>query len=320
MQFDSRGVYFFDGRVRCPMAGVGSRGEYASNRLALDNADSTVTLDREAGRITVDNRVSYADKAVIADLAFLAEGVHPGGDRSPFAIHLKIFKTGDKVSVDLHRHLRSQAEMVDVEVEPFEVIVTGGRRQQVVLDQKAIDRLCKKPGLALRLVKSLMAMRDNLEGVRQDPETPGFKVADLSLGFGTRRLAWMMCRAELVSLSADNAELIRGAPVTEMLRDGAWELKLSIHTDRYLPDVVKRDLFLFGLDEQPLLAGARERGLRKGQTMSFRFERGQGALGVDGEIEPMAGALDVARDYIEFHMLGGLLAEEAEKVAARYRE
>jgi hypothetical protein len=301
------------------MAGVGSRGDFESNRIALDSSDTTVTLDRQAARITVDNRVEYADKSVVADLTFLAEGIHKGGTRSPFAIHLKIFKTGTKFSIDLHRHLRSQEEMVDVEVEPFEVFATDGNQRHVYLDQDKIQRLCKKPGLALRILKSLMAMRSNIKGLRQDPSVPGFKVADLSLGFGTNRFSWMMCRAELASMSGDNAALIQGGDVNEMLREGAWEMKLTVHTDKYLPEVVKRDLFLFELDERPLLSEARHQGLRKGQSLSFRFNRGDGEVGLDDQSEPLPGALDVARAYIEFHMLGGLLAEEAERVAAEHK-
>ncbi|MBW3549149.1 MAG: hypothetical protein KY452_13595, partial [Actinobacteria bacterium] len=34
--FEGRGVHYFPGRVRSPLAGVGARGEYESNRLALD--------------------------------------------------------------------------------------------------------------------------------------------------------------------------------------------------------------------------------------------------------------------------------------------
>jgi hypothetical protein len=314
-----RGIYFFTGRVRCPMAGLGSRGDFESNRVTLDNADTTVTLDRQAKQITVDNRVDYPQRSIIADLTFLAEGVHRGGGRSPFAIHLKIFKYKNQLSIDLHRHLRSQEEMVDVEVEPFEVVATDGSARHVLLNREKIQRLCQKPSLALRVVKSLMATRNNIDGLSQDPSAAGFRVADLSLGFGTRRLAWMMCRASLSSTSSDNAALIRGGDVHEMLREGAWEMKLTVHTDKYLPEVVKRDLFLFGLDELPLLSQARAQGLRKGQSLSFRFHRGAGEVGLDDQSAPLPGALDVARAYIEFHMLGGLLAEEAERVAAQHK-
>jgi hypothetical protein len=41
--FNKRGVYFFKGPQLCPLAGLGSRGDYKSNRLALDDDRSRVT-------------------------------------------------------------------------------------------------------------------------------------------------------------------------------------------------------------------------------------------------------------------------------------
>jgi hypothetical protein len=102
-----------------------------------------------------------------------------------------------------------------------------------------------------------------------------------------------------------------------MLRDGAWEMKLTALSEKWLPEVVKRDLFLYGLEEVPLLRDVRARGLRKGQTLAFRFSKGSGELALDGETAPLPGALDVARAYIEFHMLGGLIAERVEARARR---
>ena len=77
---------------------------------------------------------------------------------------------------------------------------------------------------------------------------------------------------------------------------------------------MQRDLFLFGLDELKLLADVRARGLRKGQTMSFRFEKGRGEVVLGGQSEAFPGAMDVARAYLEFHMLGGLLCECADNL------
>jgi hypothetical protein len=102
-----------------------------------------------------------------------------------------------------------------------------------------------------------------------------------------------------------------------MLRDGVWEMKLTALSEKWLPEVVQRDLFLYGLDEIPLLRDVRARGLRKGQTLAFRFARGSGEILLDGEATPFPGALDVARAYIEFHMLGGLIADSAESRSRR---
>jgi hypothetical protein len=311
-RFASRGIFYFSGCVRCPLAGIGSRPENASNRLALDDDSTAVTIDHEAARITVENSRSYADKTVVCDLMFLAIGISAAGERKPFGIHLKILKEGRKFSVDLHRHLRSQVPSVRAEYEPYEVVVIDGETRRVMMDKAEADRLIKKPSFALRVVKSLMAMRDHLDGIKQDPKAPGYRVADLSVGFGALGLNYMIARAQLESRSADNARLIERGDVVEMLRDGAWELRLTAFSEKWLPEVVQRDMFLFGLDDVELLEPVKQHGLRKNQTLAFRFDKGQGEVLLDGKSEPFAGALDTARAYLEFHMLGGLLVENAE--------
>ena len=317
--YATRGIYFFPGRVACPLAGVGTRPADASNRLVLDGTDSTVTIDREARRITVRNDHAYKDKTVVADLMFLATGVAASGEKSPFSIHLKVQKTGHKYGTDLHRHLRNQVAMVRAEYEPFEVIAIDGTKSETLLDQRRADELCTKPSFALRVVKALMAMKDNIEGVRQDPATRGYKVADLSVGFGALGMQYMMARAQLTSLDGANAQLIESGNVPEMLKAGAWEMKLTALSEKWLPEVVQRDLFLYGLDELPLLADVRARGLKKGQTLAFRYANGKGEVALDDRTTPLPGALDVARAYIEFHMLGGLLADAAENSRAGRR-
>lgn len=315
MRFAQRGIYFFSGRVTCPLAGIGSRGDDESNRLVLDDADTEVTIDREHGTITVRNDTAYAKKTTVADLMFLADGFAADGSRTPFSIHLKVQKTGHKYGVDLHRHLRNATPIVRADYEPFVVTAHDGTSSTVVLDRERADQLITKPSLALRVVKALMAMSDNLDGVQQDPTKPGYRVADLSVGFGALGFNYMMARAQLVSLDPRNHELIERGSVPDMLRDGAWEMRLTALSDKWLPEVVQRDLFLYGLDEIPLLRDVRARGLRKGQTLAFRLHKDGGELALDGQTAPLPGAHDVARAYIEFHMLGGLLAEAAERRA-----
>ena len=164
--WNTRGVYYFKGRVRCPMAGIGARGDYESNRIALDNSDSTVTLDRKAGRITVENRVPYPEKSVVADLTFLAEGIHKDGSRSPFAIHSKDLQDSATSSRSTCTGTCAvRHEMVDVQVEEFEVIATDGKQRHVFLNADKIDdALQEARAWALRIIKAFMAMRSNLDG------------------------------------------------------------------------------------------------------------------------------------------------------------
>src|SRR4051812_13996137 len=134
--YRSRGIHYFTGRVRCPMAGVGSRGPYDSNRLVLDDARTEVSIDRGAQCITVHNTQRYEKKAIIADFLFLADGTTTSGKKTPFSLHLKIMKAGNKISLDLHRHLRIQDPLVTADFEPFDVRVTDGVRTRVVLTRQ----------------------------------------------------------------------------------------------------------------------------------------------------------------------------------------
>lgn len=310
-----RGVRYFGGRVVCPLAGVGSRGPNESNRLALENDDSEVTIDRRSRRITVKNTRRYPEKTLIADLEFLADGETRSGSSSPIAIHLEVFKKGDTLSLDLHRHLRTQEPLANAVFEPFDVIVEGGPRPETVYTKERALALVRAPSTLHRVVKALMAKRDNTRGSMQSPHRKGYRVADLSLGFGALGLAWMLVRAELRSLDGANAELIQRGSVAAMLQEGAWELSLTALSDK-LSSIVQRDLFLFGLDREPLLEPVMTRGLRAGETLAFRFRKGEGEIGLGAKRARMDGAIDVARAYLEFHMLGGLLCEHAERPAA----
>jgi hypothetical protein len=299
MEFRTRGVHYFRGCVRCPLAGVGARGEFDSNRVALDDADTEVSVS--GGRITITNERAYRDKTIIADLMFLAEGRTASGETSPIGIHLKVMKRGSRISVDFHRHLRTwgQGPFVDAVFEPFEVFVGEER----ILAPEDVVRIVCRPAFALRVVKALMATKD------RDDLPPG-RLVDLSVGFAPFGLEYMVARATLSSIGALDEALLAGGSLARILGEGAWEMRLTALTERgWLPAVVKRDLFLFGLDEVPLLARVRERGLARGETMWFRFEPGRGTVGLDERSTDLPNAVDVARAYLEFHMLGGLLSE-----------
>lgn len=315
LHFRGRGVYFFAGRVRCPLAGIGERADDASNRLVLENSDTEVTIDRAAGRITVLDERAYTDRKIVADLLFLAEGQTVTGEREDLCIHLKVMKHGHRYAIDLHlhRHYKKTARLASAVYEPFEVVVSDRGRTEVVVDPKRIDKLLTKPPLALRVVKALITVRDHNEG-EPDYRKVGYRFADFSIGFGVLGLDHLMARIQMISLDAEkNAPLIEGASISEMIRHGTWELNMISQSDKWLPEVVQRDIFLYGIDEVPMLHEIRAHGLRKGMNLGFRFAQGYGEIVVNGMVAPMPRTLDIARSYIEFHVNGGLLAERASR-------
>lgn len=313
-----RSVHYFAGRVRCPLAGIGTRAGDASNRLAIESADTAVTIDRAASRITVRDERAYQDRTILADLLFLAEGETATGEREPFSIHLKVRKHGHRYSIGLHLHRQfgKTARFVRAVYEPFEVLVSDRSRSEVVCDPRRIDQLITRLPLVLRIIKPLLMVRDHDEG-EPDHCKRGYRVADFSLGFSIVGFEHPMVRIQLISLDPiNNAPLIETRSIVDMMRMGTWELNMISLSDKWVPKIAQRDIFHYGIEELAALHEIRAHGLRKGQTLGFRFAQGYGEIVVDRVASPMPNALDIARAYAEFHVNGGLIADRA-KVGPR---
>lgn len=306
------GIYHFDGRIRCPFAGVGARGAFASNRVVV-GGEAVVTVDLAKNHVLVKDDRAYDELTVLADLTFLADGVTKDGRRIPFSLHLKVQKQGREVSLDFHRHLRTQDKLVDAELEVYDVDVDDGKAVTRVLDRAKAMALITNPPFKHKLIKAMMAMK--VKKLPVPGGEPGFTMADLTMGFGLSWLGSMLVRAELVSLVP--AATLRTLTIPKLLEQGGFDVRITSMSDKYVPDVIKRDVYLFGLDRVPLLAPLRDKGLLKGQTFGFRVTEDKAEVTLDGTTAPLADARDVARAYLEFHMLGGLLAQHAEDFVAR---
>jgi hypothetical protein len=310
-----RGVTYFDGRVRCPFAGLGKRGDQASNRIALDDGDTRATIERARRRITIANAHLYPSKQVIADLTFLGTAKAESGGRVPIAVHLKIEKKKAKISIDLHPHWTTHDKLSAPELEPFEVVYTDGGAEKVVATGDDLLRVATETKISYTLAGELIELKDNLEG-RGPSLAVGGALADLSLGFGTKHVNKMLIRAELRSLDAGNAALA-GQPIAALLARGAWQLRLTALSSLLSQETLTRDLFLLGLDRIPVVAaGIARGGLQKGETLAFTFRAGKGRVAWGDKEDELAAPLDVARAFLEFNFLGAVLAREVTRASA----
>ena len=310
-----RGVTYFDGSVRCPFAGLGTRGEQASNRLALDDGESRVTIDRTRRRITVVNTHRYPSEQVIVDLTFLGTAKVEGGARVPLAVHLKLEKKKAKISLDLHPHWTTRDKLTAPELEPFEVVYNDGATDKVIATGDDLLRVATESRLKYTIAGALIAVTDNLDG-RGPSLAKGGALADLSLGFGTSHVNKMLIRAEVRSLDAANAALA-GQPPAALLARGSWQLRLTALSSLLSQETLQRDLFMLGLDRLPVVAaGIARGGLKKGETLAFTFRDGKGRVSWGDKEEDLPAPLDVARSFLEFNFLGGVLAQQVARASA----
>jgi hypothetical protein len=318
-QYRSRGVHYFDGAVASRLAGVGSRGAHASNRLALDDDHSVVTVDRERHRILFRNTHRYGLDDLVGCLLFLGRGTTASGESVPLGVHLKIHKTRNRFHARLHPHPTVRDEIVAATFEPFDVVLSNGENETLALTPDGMRQAVRDPVLTARLAAIFLQVDDRLEGEVIQPEKPGARLVDLSIGFGSEKVNLDVARVQLVSRAAENAELIRSGALPAMFRRGSWELRIEAESPAIPPSEFKRDLFLFGLDDLGILAPLKRRGLLRGETLVVGLDDGAGFVEFDGARAEIANPADVARAYLEFHFVGGVLSQQVSQLPTRIR-
>jgi len=319
-----RGVYYVTGRVRCPLAGVGTRAADASNRVALDDDASTVTIDRDAHRLVLTNARTYPARTLVGDVLLLGIGTTASEGRVPFGVHVKIEKDGRRFRTSVHPHPTTRAPVSAVELEPFDVLVSDGRTETRVLAPADAEKAIREPELTARLANLLLQVEDHTAGKTIAPDAAGARLVDLTIGYGAPRMNLKLARVEVLSLDPENAALVRRGALAEMLARGAWELRISPTVVGLPKSEFERDLFLFGVDDVAVLAPLKTRGLRRGETLVIGYRDGQGFIGIGDQRAPIAHAADVARAYLEFHLVGGIVARQIttlpERLALRTSE
>ncbi len=288
-------IAFLPGRVTCPLAGVGTRAANSSNRLVVDDPATRVAIDGTT--ITLEDDRACAPKTPIADFVWLAEGP------APFTIHLEVFKSGHAWSIDLHTH--EPTPLTDrraARYEPFTIVAVDRGHREVLVDVAVLARAVEHVPIGRRLSGKLMTMRDH----RPAGGTGAIAVFDRSIGIGALGRGAFLVRARLAPLAPSSpAPSANPGSLASLLSSGDWELSIEALTERVLPEIVARDLRLYGIADVALLAELAAGRLRRGQTLAFRTTN---EVRLDEHTAPLPDARDLARTYIEFHMLGGIIA------------
>lgn len=304
----SRGVYYFAGAAPCPLAGIGTRGPNACNRVALDDDHSRVVIDRGAHRIVFTNSQSYPSKRVIADVEFVSSGATKAGDRVPIAVHLKIEKKGGTFKARAHAHPTIHEDVVSADFEPYQVVVSDGTTETTVLDHETTVQTALKPDVAARLANALVEVKNNLGG-HLAAAKPSI-LADISIGLGLGKLSKMVMRAQLIAtsgaLAADGQ-----ARLAKLINSGEWELRLTALSSLIPQDVLQRELFLCGLDGLTVLDGLKRDSLKKGESLVFGMKDGKSMVTFGKDSQELPNAADVARAFLEFSFVGAILEHQA---------
>lgn len=308
--FQGRGVYYFDGKIVCPLAGIGMRGPHASNRVALDDGNSKVVIDRGGQRIFLTNTQIYPHQQVIADFLFLGTGVTKAGQRAPIAIHLKVEKKGKTFHFHVHAHPTSHDDPAELEIEPFQVLLSDGVKETMAMTPADAIQTARAPGLAARVASIFVSVTDNLNGhiVSGHPVL----LSDISVTV----LAKTVMRATLTSFRDVPPAAGKGR-LAEMFQAGEWELRLTATSSMIPKDVLRRELFVLGLEDLSIVQRVGRDGLKKGESLLFQMKDGKGTLSFGKDSQELPDAVDRARTFLEYCFLGAILEHQAELATVR---
>jgi len=317
--FRGRGVYYFDGPVRSPIGDIGSRSPFATNRIALDDEFSEVRLDRASHRILFRNEHRYGLNELVGCVLLLGRGTTESGREVPVAAHLKIHKTGNRFMPSLHPHPTVRENVVSAVFAPFDVVLSNGTSEESALTPARAIEAVRDPEGSARIAKIFVQVTDHLEGARLEPEKPGSALVDLSIGFGSEKINMKLARVRLLSRSEQNGELIRHGSLGSMLEKGDWEFRID-SLSPYVPKwEFERNFFLFGVERIPALEKVARRGLLFGEALVVGLRDGKGYIGVDEARSEIPNPADVARAYLEFHFVGGVVAQQVADLSHRLR-
>jgi hypothetical protein len=250
-------------------------------------------------------------------LLLVGRGTTADGRSVPAAVHLKIHKTFDEFRTSLHPHPTVRDKLVSAEFEPFDVVLANGKTETTVLTHAQAVEAVRDPELSARLASILMQVTDHLKGQKLEVDRKGTPLVDLSLGFGSQQHNLKLARVRLLSNDSANAELIRAGSAAAMLERGDWEFQVDSLTP-YVPKwYFDREFFLFGLEGLSAIQEISKRGLLKGETLVVGIRDGAGYIAVGERRSEIDNPAEVARAYMEFHFVGGVVAQQVAELPAR---
>lgn len=292
--YTGRGVFHFRSASGCPFAAPAAPAPAGEcNRLALDDADTHAALDTAAHTIRFANPRSYAGKTIVGDVLLQGSGQSRTGQRVPLTFHALLSRSGDAWSASSHAHSPVGDEFSDIRIDPYQVVVVEGGTERVLFTPAQIAETLSKPSLAARLANEFVQVQDN--------RTDGSKDADITIGLGLSKASKSVARAQFRAPGAKGGEL------AEAMRQGNWSLELQALSGQIPRQVIRRDLFLFGLESQPLLQPLLQRGFRKNEKLVLGAADGKGYLRFDGQQREFADAEPAARAFLQDSFIGLVL-------------
>ncbi|MGC5702614.1 hypothetical protein J4P02_20635 [Pseudomonas sp. NFXW11] len=291
--FSGRGVFHFASASGCAAAGFSGEANDC-NRIALDVADARATVDPQAHSIVIDAAANHDSKTVIGDVLLHGSGIASDGRRVPLSLQVLLRRSGKVWKSDTYVHAPVRGKFSDIRLDPYRISVSEEAGERLLFSAEQARNVLAQPSIAKRLASYFVQVRPS------DVKHP--QADDITIALGLGKVSKALMRARFSSESAKAGEL---DPVSAQ---GTWNLNLQALSGQIPLWVVQRQLFVFGLEDSPLLNEVRQRGLNKHDTLELGALNGQGYLRYNGREESFAQANAAGSAFMRDSFIGLILA------------
>lgn len=291
-EFTGRGVYHFESDSGC--AAAIPNPDKICNRVALDVPDATASVDAENHTILIASEATHDSKTVIGDVLLHGTGLSEQGQRVPLSLHVLLRRSKTKWNTDTYVHAPVRGKFSDIRLDPYQIAVREGTQERVLFTAAQAHDVLAQPSLAARAASYFIGVHAS------DEKNP--KADDITIALGVGKVSKSLLRASFTSDQPGTADL------NTLLTGGTWNIKLQALSSQIPTWAVQRQLFIFGLEDSPLLADVRKRGFNKLDTLELGAVDGKGYLRYNGTEESFPAAATSGAAFMRDSFIGLILA------------
>ncbi|TVT85919.1 hypothetical protein [Pseudomonas sp. H3(2019)] len=300
-EFSGRGVFHFASASGCAEVATGSV-ERNCNRIALDVADAHASVDPQSHAIVIGADAFHDSKTVIGDVLLHGSGLAADGQRVPLSLHVLLRRSGKVWKSETYVHSPVRGKFSDIVLDPYQISVSEGASERVLFTAEQARNVLAQPSIAARVASYFVVVRPS------DAQNPS--ADDITIALGVGRVSKALLRASFTSGQPETVKL------DQLLAQGTWNLNLQALSGQIPMWVVQRQLFVFGLEDSPLLKDVRQRGLNKRDTLELGAINGKGYLRYNGREEAFPAANACASAFMRDSFIGLILAWHRSSQAA----
>lgn len=286
-EFQGRGVFHFSSASNCTPV------DSHCHRISLDVADAHASVDTQTHTIVIDADTNH-NSTLIGDVLLHGSGLTAEGQRVPLSLQVLLRRTGAHWKKDTYVHAPVRGHFSGIELEPYQIIVRQGAEQQVLLTASQARETLAHPSLAARLANYFVVVHPS------DANNPS--ADDITIGLGAGQLIKPLLRVSLSVIPSDSANL------KSLIASGTWNLRLQALSSLIPVWAVQHQLFLFGLEESPLLSEVRKRGMNKHDILELGAVKGKGYLRYNGVEQSFPAATIAGAAFMRESFMGLILS------------